>query len=62
MQDTRNTAHFNDGCLITNNSTIDISKIYAQDQESNGRPFPPGTQSSQYLRPCLTANADQTFV
>lgn len=36
--------------------TIDILEVYAQDQVSDGRPFPSGTQSTQDLQPHFTAN------
>lgn len=45
-----------------NNSTIDILEVYAQHHISDGRPFPPDTQFSHYLRPGLIANFAQTFV
>lgn len=36
--------------------TINILEVYAQDQVSDGRPFPSGTQSTQDLQPHFTAN------
>lgn len=61
IQDTGNITYLN-GYTINNSRTINKLEVYAQDQESDGHPFPPGTQSSQYLRPHLTAHFTHIFV